>query len=72
MRILLWFGGLPSRGAVVTYHLGKTKNVLGREQILLLAEAGVEGCGYVPCTMPLVTHKCEHGVPVSITGTCPM
>lgn len=72
MRILLWFGGFPSRGAVVTYRIQKTENVLGTEQILLLAGAGMEGCGYVPCTMPLVTHSCEHGVPVSVTDTCPM
>lgn len=72
VRILLWFGGFPGRWAVVTYRIGKTQNVLGSEQTLLLAEAGMEGCGYVLCTKPLIRHKCEHGVPVSIPDTCLM
>lgn len=67
---MVW--GFPQRGAVVTYRVGKTQHVPEREWTPLLAEAGTKGCGYVLCTMPLVTHKCKHGVPVSITDTCPV
>lgn len=60
--------GISLRGAMVTCHMGKTQHVLEKEQTPLLAEAGTVGCGYVLCMMPLLTHKCERGVPV--TDTC--
>lgn len=64
---MVW--GFPQWGALVTCHIGKTQHVPERELTPVLAEDGTKGYGYVPCTMPLVTHKCECGVPVSITDT---
>jgi len=62
--------GASPVGSSVTCHMGKTQHVPERERTPLLAAAGMKDCGYVPCTMSLVTHKCEHGIPVSVTDTC--
>lgn len=58
---MVW--GFPRWGDMVTYCIGKIQHVPERERTPLLAEASTKGCGYIPCTMALVTHKWERGVP---------